>query len=53
MQSKKYKTVRSYYRNHLWSERQVRDAVSKNWITAEEFEEITGKPYEVEQEDEG
>lgn len=50
MQSKKYKTVRSYYRNRLWSERQVRDAVTKNWITEEEFEEIVGKPYSDDQE---
>lgn len=49
MQSKKYKTVRSYYLNNLWSERQVRDAVVKNWITEEEFEEIVGKPYASEE----
>lgn len=49
MKSAKYKTVRSYYLNKLWSERQVRDAVAKNWITEEEFEEIVGKPYNNDQ----
>lgn len=52
MQSKKYKTVRSYYLNHFWSERQVRDAVDKKWITEEEFENIVGKPYNNDQDNE-
>lgn len=46
--SPKFALVKSYYVRKLWSEKRVRDAVIKSWITAEEFEEITGKPYEGE-----
>lgn len=45
--SKKYNTVKKYYDKGLWSERMVRDAVEKGWITAEEFAEIVGEKYEV------
>jgi len=44
----KYEKVKYYYDNGLWSIQRVRDAVSKAWITLEQFEEITGKPYEEE-----
>ena len=44
--SKKYETVKNYYKRGLWSIARVRNAVVKEWITAEEFEEITGQPYE-------
>lgn len=43
--SAKYKIVRDYYKNGLWNERRVRDAVIKGWITPTEFREITGKTY--------
>lgn len=46
--SKKYNTVKKYYDKGLWSERMVRDAVEKGWITTAEFVEITGKKYEAE-----
>lgn len=46
MHSKKYKKVKSYYDSGLWGISKVRDAVVHGWITAEEFEEITGQPYE-------
>lgn len=42
--SEKFEKVRTYYKNRLWTEAQVRNAVGK-WITAEEFTEITGKSY--------
>ena len=42
----KYEKVKYYYDNGLWSIQRVRDAVIKGWITAEQFEEITGEPYE-------
>ena len=45
MHSEKYELVKKYYKSHLWSEAQTRNAVSKNWITEEEFQEITGKAY--------
>lgn len=44
--SKKYEKVLEYYFGGYWKLFQVKNAVKKNWITAEEFEEITGQPYE-------
>lgn len=44
--SNKYEKVKSYYDRGLWSVERVRNAVMKGWITAEEFETITGQPYE-------
>lgn len=41
----KFDKVKYYYDNGLWTIKQVRNAVIKGWITAEEFEEITGEPY--------
>lgn len=43
--SAKYDKVKAYYDSGLWSITAVRNAVVKDWITAEEFEEITGQPY--------
>lgn len=43
--SPKYELVRNYYKNKLWTEEQVRNAVVKRWITVEEFQDITGKLY--------
>lgn len=42
----KYEKVKYYYDARLWNETRVRNAVIKKWITATEFEEITGKKYE-------
>lgn len=36
--------VYGYYDRHFWSIERVYSAVGK-WITAEEYEEITGKVY--------
>ena len=47
MHSKKYQIVKDYYDNGMWSKKKVRNAVVKEWITPEEYEEITGEPYEV------
>ena len=48
--SKNFAKVKNYYDRGLWSEVRVRNAVtnpaSNPWITAEEYEEITGQPYE-------
>ena len=46
MHSKKYEVVKQNYRLGLWDIDRVRNAVNKNWITAEEFEEITGESFE-------
>lgn len=45
--SSKFEKVKTYYEKGLWNTRQVRDAVVKRWITAEEFEIIIGEPYET------
>lgn len=42
---KKYKKVKNYYDSGLWTIEMVKQAVIKNWITAEEFETITGQLY--------
>lgn len=43
--SAKFDLVKHYYAEGIWSIIRVHKAVGK-WITAEEFEEITGQPYE-------
>ena len=43
--SEKYQKVKKYYDSGLWNVKMVRNAVGKKWITAEEFEEITGIRY--------
>lgn len=43
--SKHFEKVKSYYDSGLWDEIRVRNAVVKGWITAEEYEEITGNIY--------
>lgn len=45
MHSKKFALVKKYYDKGLWTEFAVRNAVAKQWITAAEYEEITGEPY--------
>lgn len=45
MHSVKYDMVRKFYKTKMWNEQQVRNAVTKGWITATEFYEITGKEY--------
>lgn len=44
--SPKYELVKSYYDAGLWKKKAVRNAVVKGWITAAEYEEITGEIYE-------
>ena len=46
--SKKFNLVKKYYDKGLWSKAMVANAVVKEWITAEEYETITGEPYEEE-----
>ena len=45
--SKKFALVKRYYDQGLWSKARVRNAVVKEWITAEEYEIITGEVYEA------
>lgn len=44
--SVRFETVKSYHDKGLWGITAVKNAVIKGWITAEEFTEITGQPYE-------
>ena len=44
--SSRYDRVRRYYILGIWSIAMVRNAVVKGWITAEEFQTITGEEYE-------
>ena len=37
--------VKGYYDSGLWTVAMVANAVTKNWITAEEYLEITGEAY--------
>lgn len=41
----KYEKVKLYYEKGYWTIAQVRNAVVKQWITAMQFEEITGEAY--------
>ena len=43
--SPKFELVKNYYDQGLWKKKAVRNAVIKEWITAEEYEEIVGEPY--------
>ncbi len=43
----KYEKVKNFYDARLWPLNWVENAVGK-WITADEFQEITGKEYEKE-----
>ena len=47
MHSPKFNTVKKWYDKGKWSKSMVADAVVKGWITAEEYEEIVGEPYET------
>lgn len=48
--SKKFYQIKQWYDDGLWSKKKVRNAVtnpkSHPYITPEEYEEITGEPYE-------
>lgn len=43
--SKHYNKVKGYYDAGLWPQQWVRDAVIKDWITADEYRQITGAEY--------
>ena len=44
--SPKFNRVKRYYDNGLWNKEMVHNAVIKGWITAEEYVEIVGEPYD-------
>lgn len=43
--SKKYEKIKGYYEAGFWKKSQVKNAVIKGWITADEYREITGESY--------
>ena len=45
--SPKFELVKGYYNCGMWSKKAVKNAVKKAWITAPEYEEIVGEPYEA------
>lgn len=45
--SEKFELVKYYYNSGLWKKKAVRRAVASEWITADEYEEIVGEPYDI------
>lgn len=45
--SKNYKKIKNWYDMGIYSKEKVADMVVKGQITAEEYEMITGEPYEA------
>lgn len=43
----KFELVKSYYDKGLWNITRVKNAVVKNWITKEQYKEITGEDYQA------
>ena len=43
--SRNYEKVKTYYERGMWAKERVYSAVGK-WITAEEYQEITGEDYD-------
>lgn len=43
MKSAKFDKVKNYYDKGLWDEKRVANAVVKQWITQDEFDEIVGE----------
>lgn len=44
--SPKFELVKGYYDSGLWKKKAVKNAVVKGWITANEYQEITGEAYD-------
>lgn len=45
MHSKNFKKVKRYYDLGVWSKTRVKNAVARDWITLDEYKEITGEDY--------
>lgn len=43
--SKNFEKVKKYYSMKLWDIQRVKNSVVMNWITEEEYKEITGEEY--------
>ena len=46
MHSKMFDKIKLWYETGKWSKNAVKNAVIKNVITTQEYEEIVGEPYE-------
>lgn len=44
--SEKFEQIKEWYETGKWKKKAVKNAVIRGWITAEEYEEITGEPYD-------
>ena len=44
--SEKFDLVKAYYDSGEWKKKAVKNAVKRGWITAEEYAEIVGEPYD-------
>lgn len=44
--SEKFDLVKGYYDSGEWKKKAVKNAVKRHWITADEYHEIVGEPYE-------
>lgn len=42
-----FEKIKLWYQRKIWKKKQVHDAVVKGQITPEEYELITGEPYEA------
>ena len=40
-----FEKIKKYYEEGNWGKKAVKNAVKKGWITAEEYELITGEAY--------
>ena len=45
--SKDFEKYKYYYDSGFWNKRALKNVVKKGKITPEEYEEITGEPYET------
>ncbi len=41
-----FEMIKKWYQRGIWKKKQVRDAVAKGQITAEEYKLITGEDYD-------
>lgn len=44
--SEKFELVKGYFDSGEWKKKAVKNAVRRGWITAEEYAEIVGEPYD-------
>jgi len=44
--SEKFEMVKDFYESGQWKKKAVKNAVKRNYITAAEYEEIVGEPFE-------